>query len=721
MSMNIIIIDEFYPDSKRDSGSIDILNYIDALRLLGHRITLLTTVPQDLAPPPDQSREGLPPHVPAPAIEHWIIENSNSIDIAIVARPGPAAKWLPLMRTYAPKAALIYLTVDLHFIRLEREAKLFQDAGRLQSADWHRRTEIRCIKDADHSIVVSSFEREYLERIDPTFRVTYLPLFRRRTGTTRGFGERAKRAVFIGGYQHGPNQDAAHFLIEYIHPLIQDLDPTIEIVIAGSNMPESIRSLSRQGAQALGQVEDLAEFFDSARVSIAPLRFGAGQKGKVLSSLAHSLPVVCTSIAAEGMFSSRSMGIRVADSPEEIAKEIVRLCNDREHWESLSSEAEHFSVERDVDKLPPVLDEIINRAREHHAAGTERLSVRIGSSEEPLVSILLQTRDGASADQTVLRSWIDQTIHSQHTELIILNAGKSIPPNHGSWRVKEVVGIEDLWGRISKGLELANGAFIRFASDDDPVLSTYVHQMEQQAQSLGRGSKMSVIGDFILLNKDSTSICEQEYQNYPSGVEAYSKFINSFGSTPAYYSLFPKKVVAEWARFMVLNPIPFAYTDWLLHLLAFFSDRVCHPGRGVMLGHYNLENWGGLAASENSNLKIALKSGVPESCAPLMNLFWILDSINLLSNTMIGKNNLFDEFSTILARDQIARFIGNLEYRLKLINRINDKGYLIQFERLINTIDAVELKIDSLRAAMQDFVKAAEGHTPPALNRYFRD
>ncbi len=232
---------------------------------------------------------------------------------------------------------------------------------------------------------------------------------------------------------------------------------------------------------------------------------------------------------------------------------------------------------------------------------------------------------------------------------------------------------------------------------------------------------MSVIGDFILLNRNSTSICEQEYQNYPSGAEAYSKFIKSFGSTPAYYSLFPKKVVTEWSKFVALHPVPFAYTDWLLHLLAFYSDRVCHPGRGAMLGHYNLENWGGSAVSENSNLKIALKSGVPESCAPLMNLFWLLDAIDLLSHTMIGRHNQFNEFSTILARDQINRFIGNLEYRIKLIHKINDKEYLVHFKKLIEAIDATELNMDSLRTAMYDFVNAAEGHIPTALNRYFRD
>lgn len=719
--MNTIIIDEFYPDPRRDSGSIDILNYVEALHSLGHRVTLLTTATQEIAPKYDRGGEYTPLHIPSQAMEHWIIENANSIDLSIVARPGPASKWLPLLKTYAPKAPLIYLTVDLHFIRIEREALLLQDPGRMQSADWHRRIEIQSIREADLSVVVSSFEREYLNRVDSTLRVAYLPLFRRSTGTTRRYEDRAKNAVFIGGYQHGPNQDAAHYLVEKIHPLVQALDPSIELVLAGSNMPESIQRLSRRGVQTVGQIHDLGAFFDSARVSVAPLRFGAGQKGKVLSSLAHSLPVVCTSIAAEGMFDARPMGIRLADSPEATAKEIVQLCNDRKEWERMSSEAGAFSAGRDTARLPAALNELIERAQSHRAVSTRMLSAPNGINENPLVSILLMTRDSTSADQSVLRSWIDQTLHSRHTELIILNAGKPMAHDHGSCLIKEISGIEDIWARIDKGLALAKGAFVRFVSDDDPVLSGYIEQMEQQAGKLGRGSKTSVIGDFILLDNNSTSVCEQEYQNYPAGPEAYSKFINTFGSTPAYYSLFPTQVVAEWANFMVSNPVPFAYGDWLLHLLAFFSGRVCHPGRGVMLGHYKVQNWAGLATSEKSNLRIAASNGVPESCTPLMNLFWILDAASLLSSAINNQKSNSNDFVNTVARDQINRFIGNLEYRIKLINRITDMSYINQFNKLTKVIDAGELRVSSLRRAMHDFINAVEGQLPPALKRYFCD
>ncbi len=361
--MHAIIIDEIFPDAGRDSGSIDVLNYIEALRSLGYNLTLLTTLSNEADAVNNMGRVTQFEWVPGKEINDWLLVNAQSVKLVLVCRPGPASEWIHKIRVLIPDAILIYLTVDLHFLRMERDFLVSRNYAKLTEARRYRHTELACIRAADLTIVVSSYERDYLSSIDPNLKVHYVPLFRERFGSSVSYNQRPKRAVFIGGYKHFPNIDAALFLVEFIVPHIMCADPEIEVVLAGSNMPDSIRNLERKGVRTIGWIDNLERYFDSARVSVAPIRFGAGQKGKVLSSLCHGLPVVCSSIAAEGMFEGEPKGVLITDNPKEFAAGIVSLCNFATDWHRLSEQANQFSLERDTSRLPSVLSEMIHRAQ----------------------------------------------------------------------------------------------------------------------------------------------------------------------------------------------------------------------------------------------------------------------------------------------------------------------------------------------------------------------
>ena len=96
--------------------------------------------------------------------------------------------------------------------------------------------------------------------------------------------------AFIGGYGHPPNLDAARWLISEIMPLVRQRDPALECLLVGGGLPEGVRQRCGDGVAALGLVEDLGEIFDRIRLTVAPLRFGAGIKGKVIDSLAAGVP-----------------------------------------------------------------------------------------------------------------------------------------------------------------------------------------------------------------------------------------------------------------------------------------------------------------------------------------------------------------------------------------------------------------------------------------------
>jgi hypothetical protein len=136
--------------------------------------------------------------------------------------------------------------------------------------------------------------------------------------------------AFVGAYSHAPNVDAAHWLVEAIMPLVWQRDPSIECRLVGTDMPKSVRRLVRPGVVAVGAVADLdADVFDRVRLTVAPLRYGAGINGKVLASLAAGVPCVMSEIAAEGMSLCPTLGGLVGTDAATLAALICDLHADR--------------------------------------------------------------------------------------------------------------------------------------------------------------------------------------------------------------------------------------------------------------------------------------------------------------------------------------------------------------------------------------------------------
>jgi glycosyltransferase involved in cell wall biosynthesis len=152
---------------------------------------------------------------------------------------------------------------------------------------------------------------------------------------------------FVGGFRHPPNADGIRWYVDTTWPLVLREVPDAKLYIVGSHMPPEIRALGeRQGVEAVGFVADLADFLDRRRASVAPLRYGAGAKGKVAGSLAQGLPVACTTVAAEGMGLKPGENVLVGDTPEALAAHVVELLRDDARWLALSDAGLAFA--RDV-------------------------------------------------------------------------------------------------------------------------------------------------------------------------------------------------------------------------------------------------------------------------------------------------------------------------------------------------------------------------------------
>jgi hypothetical protein len=263
----------------------------------------------------------------------YIRVHGQDFDFIWLSRAETAATFIDDVRAFAPQARVIFDTVDLHYLRLRRAAAFSADLSLSDRAEYMRATEQGVIKRADVTLVRSTYEQQVLE--GDRLAATVLPIMREAIGTRRSYQQRANIG-FIGGFAHPPNADAVRYFITAIWPLVRQQLPDCKLIIAGSQMPPDLLAQDSSHIVAKGFVEDARDFFESIRLSIAPLRYGAGLKGKVIMSLAMGVPCVCSEIAAEGMDASTGEGLVVAEQPTEWANEIVRLYLSESRWSHMS-------------------------------------------------------------------------------------------------------------------------------------------------------------------------------------------------------------------------------------------------------------------------------------------------------------------------------------------------------------------------------------------------
>ncbi|MBX3689717.1 glycosyltransferase [Dokdonella sp.] len=334
----VLIVDATTPMPDHDSGSLRMVNLMRVLGDLGCRVSFLSEnrLHVDRYTPALQALgvEALyAPFVQDPV--KFLRERGAEFDLVILSRHYVAAPLAGLVRLYAPKARLVFDTVDLHYLREQRAAELSGDAALARTAAATRTQELKLIRDSDITLVVSPVEQELLARDAPGARVEVLSNVHEVHGCKQGFGAR-KDLVFVGGFQHPPNVDAVEWFAREVFDTIRTQLPEVRFHVIGSRVPASIRALADDRVIVHGFVEDIMPFMDGCRISVAPLRYGAGVKGKVNMAMSCGLPVVATPIAVEGMHVRIGEDVLVAESASAFAGEILRLYHDAALWDTLS-------------------------------------------------------------------------------------------------------------------------------------------------------------------------------------------------------------------------------------------------------------------------------------------------------------------------------------------------------------------------------------------------
>jgi len=275
--------------------------------------------------------------------EYLIRVLGSELRWAFLSFPNVADQFIPPIRSHAPCATVMYDMVDFHSLRMSREAKLKSDATLQAAAEHMRLTELANAKTADVTIAVSELERERLLAIDSSLVVEVIPNVFDLPSNARLQIDGRSGLLFVGGFRHSPNVDAVLWFVRDIWPRIRSQRPEMVFRIVGSNLSEQIICLLKQpGVEVLDYVSDLSGLFAYSRMSVAPLRYGAGVKGKIGQSMAYGLPIVTTRIGAEGMALEDGKHILIADEPEEFAAAVLQLATDDELWRRLQANGRDF-------------------------------------------------------------------------------------------------------------------------------------------------------------------------------------------------------------------------------------------------------------------------------------------------------------------------------------------------------------------------------------------
>lgn len=328
----ILVVDDRVPTPDEDSGSVRMWHLLEILDELGCVVTLLPADGLLRQPWLDRLQQrGVEvlygPIDPA----DYLTAMGPDLGAVILSRPANALRYLSLVRELSPHAVVVYDTVDLHFLRLQREAQVHTGAATSRLGATMRSLELAVASDADITLAVSEAERQVLLEAEAGADVVVVSNIHPPLPLPPGVHGRAG-LLLVGNFQHPPNIDAAMVMVREVMPLVWAHRPDTVLRIVGSRMSAEIQDLAAPGIDVLGWLPDLTEVHDTSRLLVAPLRFGAGVKGKVGDALRRGLPVVTSTIGAEGMDLIDGVHALIADGPVATAQAVLTLLEDDDLW-----------------------------------------------------------------------------------------------------------------------------------------------------------------------------------------------------------------------------------------------------------------------------------------------------------------------------------------------------------------------------------------------------
>jgi len=500
----ILVLDYFLPMFDKASGSLRLFNILKAMKELDCHVSFIAMN--------EEGEARYRPILEELGVETYIIRNfakgnvlnvevlsaflkERDFDYVIIEFWNLASQWIPLLRRLSAKIRIIVDSVDIHFVREIREAELNGDKGLMEKALKNKGDEIHTYKMADRVWVVTEDDKEAVERYIPGIPIDIVPNVHEVIDFEKNFDETSD-LLFVGNFQHPPNRDAVFYLCKDIFPLIKKELTAVKLFIVGNSPQEDIKALASEDIIITGYVEDLSPYLKKARVSVAPLRYGAGMKGKVGEALSWGLPVVTTSTGAEGMGLKNGENVLIADDAEEFAKKVIALYNDKDLWNRLSKNGKVYIEDNfSPEAIKKGLDDIFIKDKKYEEQ-TQSLKNIFGSKitkdfsrkdfKDILTSIIIPVKDNWEYTKVCL-----DTI-SRYTdipyEIVIVDNGSEKPAyeNLLKWKSKnQKVPVRYLrfkenkgfGGGCNRGAGIALGDYLVFLNNDTLVTPGWLKRL----------------------------------------------------------------------------------------------------------------------------------------------------------------------------------------------------------------------------------------------------
>lgn len=326
----ILFLDHDFITPKQDAGSLRAAKILEMCQSLGFDVAFgVEHNRSNTESAHDLRRLGIMTLNGKSAIEHFIGKCPGVISCVISPRAEVARRWLLWIQSVLPDVPFVFDTVDMNHVREELQADILQSPSlKVKSRDTKRR-ELFTVLESDITVVVSDDERQYLLSLIPSSDIQVIPTIHDIRNSPYELLNR-KGLLFVGSFKHPPNEDGLLWFFNEVWPLIDTNIKSDGITIIGADPPSSLTCYASEDVVFTGWVDKVEPFLDRARLSIAPLRFGAGVKGKIGDSWASGVPVVGTSLAFNGMAPSSSGALLAASTASDFANLINQIYFDEQ-------------------------------------------------------------------------------------------------------------------------------------------------------------------------------------------------------------------------------------------------------------------------------------------------------------------------------------------------------------------------------------------------------
>lgn len=335
-----LVVDHYAPQPDRDAGSRTMMAFIDSLLELGWLVKFWPdNLWYDEAYIPTLQKKGVEVLYGEKwygGFERYLEECDGQIDAALLSRPHVSMPYLKALRKY-DRIRTVYYGHDLHFRRLAREALATGRSGADDECARMEDLERSIWREVDLVLYPSHEEAEEVEALEPGISVSAITPYAFDDFNNQAVAESRRGVLFVAGFGHPPNVDAAFWLVNEIMPLVWEVYPDMKLMLVGANPTQEVRAMEGGNVVVTGYVDDaaLAQYYLQSRVAVVPLRYGAGIKGKVVEALQQGIPLVTTPTGAQGLAGVTDF-CEAAAEPREIAAALIRLLGDDDHWQRQS-------------------------------------------------------------------------------------------------------------------------------------------------------------------------------------------------------------------------------------------------------------------------------------------------------------------------------------------------------------------------------------------------